>query len=116
MKKPFKKIKAIITANAMKAFPDYSIPSHVYTDASVNHQATNLPLQRKIILDPAHYQHQEIEGYEAIHISSPARNGVPIWKIVIPSTLLPQLLIWYHLVLGHCGQQRLYNTVCARFY
>ena len=29
-----KEMKAIITADAMNAFPDYSIPFHVYTDAS----------------------------------------------------------------------------------
>ena len=81
----------------------------------VNHQSTDLPLQRKIIADPGNYQHREIEGYEVIHSRSPNLEGDPIWKITIPPTLLPRLLSWYHLVLGHCGQQRLYNTVRARF-
>ena len=73
----------------------------------VNHQATNWPLQNKIMLDPEHYHNREIEQFEVIHTLSPDLNGQQIWKIVIPSTLLPQLLIWYHLVLGHCGQQQL---------
>ena len=34
----------------------------IMTNNSVDHQATNLPLQRKIISDPEHYQHQEIKG------------------------------------------------------
>ena len=76
----------------------------------VNHQSTDLPLQRKILSDPHHYQHIEIEGYEVIHSGSDTE-----WKVCIPSTLLPQLLTWYHLILGHCGQQRLYDTVRARF-
>ena len=71
----------------------------------VNHQATDLPLQNKIMTDPEHYQHLEIEQYEVIHICSTNMNGQQVWKIVIPNTLLPQLLKWYHLVLGHCGQQ-----------
>ena len=32
--KSFQQMKAIITADAMNAFPDYLIPFHVYTDAS----------------------------------------------------------------------------------
>ena len=82
----------------------------------VNHQATDLPLQNKIMTDPEHYQHFELERYEVIHVQSTDMNGQQIWKIAIPNTLLPQLLRWYHLVLGHCGQQRLYNTVRARFH
>ena len=82
----------------------------------VNHQATDLPLQRKILTDPQHHQHFEIEGYEVIHTRAPVMDREEIWKIAIPSTLLPQLLTWYHLILGHCGQQRLYNTVKARFH
>ena len=88
----------------------------ITTNNIVNHQATDLPLQRKIMTDPQHYQHFEIEGYEVIHTRSAIVDGEEIWKIVVPSTLLPQLLTWYHLILGHCGQQRLYNTVRARFH
>ena len=42
----FKEMKAIITANAMNAFPDYSIPFHVYTDAS-NFQLGAAIIQRQ---------------------------------------------------------------------
>ena len=33
----------------------------------VNHQATNLPLQRKVMLDSDFFRHKELEGYEVIH-------------------------------------------------
>ena len=80
----------------------------------VNHQATDLPLQSKILSDPFNFRHEEIQGYKVIHHKS--ANELEPWKIVIPRTLLPQLLMWYHLVLGHCGQQRLYHTVRACFH
>ena len=94
-------------------FPPLEEMDNLITTNSIDsHQATDLPLQRKIISNPEHFQHQEIEGYEVIHVCSQDINGDAIWKIAIPSTLLPhQLLRWYHLILGHCGQQWLYNTV-----
>ena len=69
----------------------------------VNHQSTDLPLLNKIITEPYDYRHEEMEGYEVIH-SRAFEDGSEVWKIAIPETLLPQLLNWYHLVLGHCGQ------------
>ena len=57
-----------------------------------------------------------MEDYQVIHTCSFKDGLVEVWKIAIPITLLPQLLQWYHLVLGHCGQQRLYNTVKSRFH
>ena len=81
----------------------------------VNHQSTDLPLLNKIITEPHNYRHEEMEGYKVVHTHS-FKDGIEMWKIAIPQTLLPQLLNWYHLVLGHCGQQRLYNTVKAQFH
>ena len=81
----------------------------------VNHQSSDLSLLNKVITDSHDFRHEEIEGYEVVHFRT-FDEGSEIWKIVIPPTLLPQLLKWYHLVLGHCGQQRLYQTVKARFH
>eukprot|EP00536_Pseudo-nitzschia_multiseries_P015222 jgi/Psemu1/41682/gm1.41682_g len=38
------------------------------------------------------------------------------WKIVIPATLIQQVIRWYHIVHGQCGIQRLYDTITSRFY
>ena len=38
------------------------------------------------------------------------------WKIFIPHSLIQDVLRWYHLILGHCGTTKLYDTVRARFY
>ena len=38
------------------------------------------------------------------------------WDIVLPTTLLMEVLKWYHRMLDHSGIQRLYDTVRARFH
>ena len=76
----------------------------------INHQAEDLPLRRMIINDPANYQHQEMQGYKVVcKIETSIESGSSIWKIIIPESLIPDLLKWYHLVLGHCGIQRLHD-------
>ena len=37
------------------------------------------------------------------------------WKIALPNSLAPSVVRWYHEMLGHCGSQRLYNTIKERF-
>lgn len=37
------------------------------------------------------------------------------WKIALPLALLDPVIVWYHLVLGHCGSTRLYQTIGRRF-
>ena len=48
------------------------------------------------------------------------RQELPIednqWRIAIPPTLINSVIRWYHLILGHPGSQRLYDTINARFY
>ena len=40
----------------------------------------------------------------------------PNWRIVLPAILLNKDVIrWYHLILGHCGTTKLYDTIRARF-
>ena len=78
----------------------------------VNHQSTDLPLLNKIVTEPHNFRHKEMEGYKVVHTRL-FKDRSEIWKITIPLTLLPQLLQWYHLVLGQCGQQQLYNTFKA---
>ena len=61
----------------------------------VNHQATNLPLQRKIITNLDMFQHEELDkGYKVIH------KQTKTFDLVLP---------------GHCGQQQ-YDMVKVRFH
>ena len=78
----------------------------------VNHQGSDLPLQQKIIQDADHYEHQEFQKFDVIVFK--AKND-ELWRIFIPDSLAKDVLTWYHLVLGHCGMERLYITVSARF-
>ena len=59
--------------------PLEEIDNLITTNNIVNHQSTDLPLQRKIQSEPEHYQHHKIEGYEVIHIQSNDENRDPIW-------------------------------------
>ena len=99
----------------LKLPPLEAMDNPITVNNIVNHQSTDLPLLNQIITEPHDYRHEEMEGYEVVHARS-FEDGMEVWKITIPETLLTQLLNWYHLVLGHCGQQRLYNTVRARFH
>lgn len=38
------------------------------------------------------------------------------WKIAIPTSLLNDIIYWYHQVLGHCGINRLYDGIRAHFF
>ena len=53
-------------------------------------------------------------------------NGLPIivrqeqnkerWRICLPTSLVHQVVKWYHFTLGHCGTEKLYDTILNRFY
>ena len=78
----------------------------------VNHQVSDLPLQQKIIQDADHYEHQEFQQFDVICFKA---TNDELWIIFIPDSLAKDVLTWYHLVLGHCGIDRFYRTVSARF-
>ena len=39
-----------------------------------------------------------------------------IWKIALPTAIIDRVVTWYHEVLGHCGTNRLYDTIRQHFY
>ena len=43
------------------------------------------------------------------------RNDNDDWRIYIPQALVPQVVRWYHFVLGHAGHERLYKTISTHF-
>ena len=73
-----------------------------------NHQANDPRLQAHRADQPKHCQSMNFAGIDLICFL-PQRNE--IWKIYIPSTLVLNIIRWYHTILGHSGAQRLYQTI-----
>ena len=80
-----------------------------------NHQAAD---QHLIASRLRQYQHFPIKVINRRNLicyrENPAEQDN--WKIYIPESLIHDILRWYHLILGHCGMSRLYDTVRARFH
>ena len=77
-----------------------------------NHQERDIPLQMDY-RDGNRYNHRETHNMDVACFTA---NTGEQWKIVLPTPLLMEVLKWYHIMLGHSGIQRLYDTVRARFH
>jgi Integrase zinc binding domain len=97
-----------------------------------------LPQQRRNPLDPRWSQRNQFEDYilnqqrQQHPQRFPVRNisGIPLvhfrqvelepdelkWRIAIPTALLENMIWWFHQVLGHTGETRLYDTIRARIH
>ena len=80
----------------------------------INHQMRDQDL-RMITLTNNQYAHHEIQGQDVV-IYYPDEQDRLNWKIAILITLINDLLIWYHVNLGHTGEQILYDTVHKRYH
>ena len=91
------------------------LPNPITISNIINHQARDIPLQQMLRKDPDHFQHQDIQQKEVVvFLRDP--NDQQAWKIVIPDTLVKEVMQWYHLMLGHAGIERLVATVGTRFH
>jgi hypothetical protein len=74
-------------------------------DAVLLQQAQTRPLQvQRKLLAPGVYVY--------CHIPTP---GGP-WKVILPGTLLRNVVRWYHLALGYCGISRSAGTLRMHFH
>lgn len=66
---------------------------------------------------PQRYPIKQI-GDQQIAIVCYRKDGEPenSWKIYLPAALIPNTIRWYHLVLGHAGKTRMYDTIRSRFH
>ena len=86
-----------------------NIQQHQEQDVELNARAVN-PMTRGMF-PRKKIQNREIICYRAHRNATPGE-----WKIAMPKTLLRPIIVWYHLVLGHCGAHRLYDTLRRRFH
>ena len=79
-----------------------------------NYQLQDVELANRFRNDPVHCVLKRINGSDAMCYRE--HESDPDWKICLPVGLLPATLEWYHLTLGHCGIERLYDTIRSRFH
>ena len=83
-----------------------NIQIHQFEDEGLNWRRQN---------DPFHFPVKEIDERQIICFRSDPNAEPGDWKIALPPAILNQTIIWYHFTLGHCGVNRLYDTIRAHF-
>ena len=78
-----------------------------------NYQKQDMDLITRFRNDPAHYTFRTINGTD---LMCHRKHATENWKICLPLGLVHATIEWYHFTLGHCGQERLYDTINARFH
>jgi len=77
------------------------------------HQINDHGMHMNVVQMPQKYVMQQIGQEQLVcYRSHPQRP----WRIVIPSTLLDNVIAWYHHVLNHVGMTRLFETIGTHFY
>ena len=74
-----------------------------------NHQRQDTHLYQAVLRFEKEYPIYEVSGVRIVCRRSDTSTAE--WKIVIPSSLIHEVIHWYHIILGHCGIQRLYDTI-----
>ena len=80
------------------------------------HQNQDQALRNQAAQNPPRYPILTIDGRLVICYCDNIQFDQNQWKIYLPNTLVDRVIIWYHLVLGHRGQQSMYKTISRRFY
>ena len=78
-----------------------------------NHQHQDNGLMKLVQAAPSKFPVKIISNVPLITVPGKHPDD---WKILIPPTLINDTLRWYHETLGHCGSQKLYDTISSRFY
>ena len=79
------------------------------------HQFEDVALNDRRNLEPHRFPIKYIQGRPLICYRLVPHAPESDWKIALPTSLIDETIRWYHLVLGHCGEQRLYDTIRSRF-
>lgn len=65
--------------------------------------------------EPERFSTQLLAPNTELVVYTAQPNGTP-WKIYLPTQMLDQAIEWYHLALGHVGQNRLVDTMQQHLY
>ena len=86
-----------------------NIQQHQFEDVELNNYRNNPALSWK-------YPIKYIQERPVICCTINENDPEHLWKIALPRSLVAPVIRWYHMVLGHCGSRRLYETISERFY
>ena len=79
-----------------------------FEDVQLNQQRERTPLT---------YPIREVMGIPLIHFRSDQNDDDTFkWRIAVPTSLLDDLIQWFHAALGHAGETRVYDTIRCRYY
>jgi hypothetical protein len=79
-----------------------------FEDVHLNIQRQRLPIT---------YPVREVMGVPLVHFrGDPSDDNEYNWKIAIPTSLLENVIAWFHSVLGHAGETRVYESIRSRYY
>ena len=79
------------------------------------HQFVDLELNRLNQQEPNRFPTKFVQDCPVICFL-PDINNVNAWKIALSSSLMQPTIQWYHETLGHCGINRLYESIKQHFY
>lgn len=83
-----------------------NIQQRQFEDAELNEMRNQFPYRFPI---------KVIQGRPVICYRAQENDDEKYWKIALPSSLSNTIIEWYHQVLGHCGINRLYDSIRAHF-
>ena len=84
-----------------------NIQQHQFEDRELNLLREKLPWK---------YPVKYIQDRPVICYRTNDDDPPELFKVALPESLVAPVIRWYHLVLGHCGSTRLYETIASRFY
>lgn len=83
------------------------------TNTIACHQERYPELQKLQSFNPVRYPTKETNGQNLIVYQERNKHR---WRICLPSSRMNPVVKWYHFTLGHCGAQKLNDTILNQFY
>ena len=79
-------------------------------------QIADAQLQTLLRDNPQRYQLRDFGDVQLICYVKDGDDPLTQWKIALPENMIQHTMIWFHHVIGHPGNNRLRDTIQARYY